>query len=495
MYSNPAEIINNKDFKDSSVIEESLSKIYKDAFKYAPAKIVGTLINLIMVSIYTNLLSPKQYGLYMVCTAVISFLAIIFSDWIGTSALRFFKEHFKKDNISSYFSTILFLLISNLLIMFLVGFLFFKPIEKFFQIPSNFLFFVLILIIPIALRALLFQILRAQIKPLTYTFSVILNQILTVAVAIYVIKSFHLGAMALLIGMGVSIIIIDVVMLFQTNYHKSVDHVKIKFNILKGLYKYGLPLALSSLGMWTITQSNRFILQFFNGSFFNGQLGVGYNLTYSVMMPLFSIISMAAIPRLFSKYETGIDVKPVISRLVGFYFVIFLPMAFILCIYPKEIISIFANSKFYDAYILIPFLALSAFFLGLTEITTAQYYIAKKTSIDMYIRITSGIVGVLLNIALIPKFGLLGIGIATILSNFLYLFLSLVIKIKDLVWEIPYKRIINSVIILFLCFGISILLRNFLNPLNSLNFCMHIAIILCVYIVLINKYGFRKQYY
>ena len=311
------EIINNK---DSSISEESLSNIYKDAVKYAPSKIVGTVINLIMVAVYTNLLSPKQYGLYMVSTAVISFLAIIFSDWIGVSALRFFKEHFKKDNIESYFSTILFLLVSNLLIMYLAGFLFFKPLEKFFQIPSNFLLFVMILIIPIAIRALLFQILRAQIKPLTYTFSVIINQLLTIGTAIFLINRFDLGAIAILIGMGVSIILVDIIMIFQTKYHKSVDHEKIESKILKGLYKYGMPLALSSLGMWTITQSNRFILQHYNGSFYNGQLGVGYNLTFSVMLPLFSIISMAAIPRLFSKYESGIDVKPIISKLIEFYF-------------------------------------------------------------------------------------------------------------------------------------------------------------------------------
>jgi len=492
MHSKPDEYTNNNGIKDSSITGESLTNIYKDAIKYAPSKIVGTLINLLMVSIYTNLLSPKEYGLYMVSTAVISFLAIIFSDWIGVSALRFFKENFKRDNIESYFSTILVLLISNLLIMYLAGFLFFKPIEKFFQIPSNYLFFVMVLIIPIAIRALLFQILRAQIKPLTYTFSVIINQLLTVGTAIFLINQFHLGAIALLIGMGVSIVLIDIIMIFQTKYHKSVDREKIEFNILKGLYKYGAPLALASFGMWTITQSNRFILQHFNGSAYNGQLGVGYNLTFSIMMPLFSIISMAAIPRLFSKYESGIDVRPIISKLIEIYFVVFVPITFILCIYPKEIVSIFANSKFSDAFILIPFLALSAFCLGLTEITTAQYHIAKKTSIDMYIRIFSGLSGILFNIILIPEFGLLGIGIAAILSNFLYLILSIVIKIKNLVWEIPYKSVIKSSIILLLCLGISILLRSFFNPLNGLYFVLHTSVIISIYTILIKKSSFLK---
>ncbi len=517
--------------KDASIYEESLSNIYKDALKYAPSKIVGAIVNLAMVSVFTNLLLPKEYGLYMVSTGVISFLAIIFSDWVGISALRFFREHFKKDNVEQYFSTILFLLFTNLLIMYLLGFFLYKPMEEFFKIPSKFLFMVFILLIPIAIRALLFQVLRAQIKPLAYTFFTIINQILSVGIAVFLVKQFNLGAMGLLAGMSFSIVIIDFIMLLQTRYtrmslisrklakpdfpeitaptshtdftkknffqdfffgsvyHKLIDHEKVKFEILSNIYKYGCPVAFASIGMWLITQSNRFILQYFKGSYFNGQLGVGFNLTFSIMMPLFAIISMAAIPRLINKYEDGKDVRLVFSKLTKIYFLIFMPLTFVLCIYPKETVLIFSNSKFADAYILIPFLALSAFFLGLAEITTIQYYLVKKTWIDMSIRIFSGIAGIILNILLIPISPLLGVGIAALISNFLYLLLSLNIKIKDLNWEIPYGSILKSVIVLAFCFCISILLRNILLPSNLFSYLIHVLAILGVYAVLIRKYG------
>lgn len=489
MLSNPGINLEEKINKDSSVYEESLFVIFKDALKYAPSKILGAVMNIAAVSLYTNLLLPKEYGLYMVATSVISFLAIIFSDWIGISALRFFREHFNKNNIESYFSTILLLLITNLSTMYILGFLFFKPIENFFKIPSKFLLLVLIILIPIAIRALLFQVLRAQIKPLTYTFSVIFNQFLTIGIAIFLMMKFHMGASAILIGMFVSIVFIDLIMLVLTKYHHSVDHEKIHFKTFSGLYKYGIPVALSSIGMWLITQSNRFILQHFKGSAYNGQLGVGYNLTYSMMLPLFSIITLAAIPRIMNFYEDGKDVKPLLSKLTEIYFTWFLPITIFLCIYPKDIVHFFSNSNFSNAYILIPFLAISAFCLGLTELTTIQYYLVKKTTIDMWLRLISGLFGIILNFILLPKFGLLSVGFSALASQLLYLLLSCIIKIKEINWAFPVKPVLKAFLILGLCFIVSILTKNILSSQNIPGFILHIAIFFGVYII-INKYNF-----
>lgn len=476
----------DKDF----LIGESLSEIYKDAFKYAPSKLIGMLMNLISVAIYTNLLLPKEYGLYMVAISVISFLAIIFSDWIGISALRFFKEFSNKHNIKSYFSTIFLLLTVNLCALYISGFFFFEPLKNFFKIPSEFLVLVFVLLIPIAIRALLFQILRAQIKPLTYTFSVIFNQISTIALAVIFIKYCHMGATAILAGMFLSIIFIDFVMIIFTKYYKAVQYESIHLNILSGLYKYGIPVAMSSIGMWLLTQSNRFVLQSLKGSEFNGLLGVGYNLTYSIMLPLFSILTLAAIPRLFNHYEDKIEIKPLITIIIGKYFLWFLPVTTFLCIYSQEVIKCFSNSHFSNAGILIPFLSFSAFFLGLTDLTTVQYYLVKKTTIDMWLRLISGFLGLILNIIFLPKFGLIAIGAAALISQLLYFILSLIIKIKEVNWVFPFRSVLKALIIVSITSFIALLFKSVLLSNNILMITVHIVFFICTYLLMNYAFNF-----
>src|SRR5574344_990516 len=137
--------------------------LIKDILKYTPSKFCGLVGNAISIPIYTNLLSTVQYGTYMLSIAFLSFLCIIFSDWVGLSGLRFFKHHEINQDIPKYFSTLITLLIGNLFIMFILTpiYIWVPQIHNLFKMPIKLILFVLLLVIPVAFRALFFQILRA----------------------------------------------------------------------------------------------------------------------------------------------------------------------------------------------------------------------------------------------------------------------------------------------------------------------------------------------
>ncbi len=437
--------------KKSDEIQNPLKPIFKDMLKYGPSKIFGIVGNTIVIPIYTNLLSPEQYGVYVIAIAVLGFLCILFSDWVGLSGLRFFRVHQIKDEIPKYLTTLVGLLTANISVMFFLAFMFRQSFYDFFKISPKMFVLILFLIIPVAIRALLFQILRAQIKPSAFTISTILNQILTILISVCVIKYFHLGAISILIGMAVSISFIDILLMFQSNIFSYFRFEKIQTNILQSLFKYGVPIAVTSISLWIITQSNKFILQHLNGYKDVGLVGVAFNITVPTLMTLFAIITIAAFPRIINLYEDKVDVRPIISELTGYFILIALPVITLMAIYPKDIVVLLANKKFLGAYILIPYLAFSTFFLSLAEYTTMQYHLINKTYIDTIIKIISGTVGIILNFVLIQKMGILGVAIATFVANFLYFLLSIMIVMPSLNWQIPYKKI-SKILISFVPF-------------------------------------------
>ncbi|OGI00698.1 MAG: hypothetical protein A2Y25_11525 [Candidatus Melainabacteria bacterium GWF2_37_15] len=444
-------------------MNKALSDINKDILKYTPSKVIGMLMNMAMVPIYTNLLLPEQYGLYNISIGILSLIAIIFSDWVGMAALRFLKEHFKTDNVKEFFSSILFLILSNLLVMYVIAFFLFNYLKSYFKVPEENLFLVLVLIIPIAFRALMFQILRAQIKPFVYTVLSIFNQFTTIGLGIYFIKYFNLNSTGILWGMLVSITLVDVIMLVFCKMFLSSSIKKISTKSLGGFYKYGVPIAASSLGMWIITQSNKFVIQYFKGSEYNGYIGVGYNVTFSILFPLFAVITLAGIPRIINRYEEGKDVSPLVSKLSGYFFVAFTPAVFLMCYFPQQLVLLLSNEKYISAAGLIPFLALSAFVYGMTEYTVIQYHLAKKTYLDMIIKISSNLAGIILLILLVKfleeKDILWAVGVSALVSQLIYFGLTLIIRIRgirDIVWVPPYRTlakvitaILASYIVLF----------------------------------------------
>lgn len=436
--------------ENREVEQEQLKEIFRDMIKYSPSKIIGMIGNALIVPVYTSLLVPEQYGLYSVSIAVLSFLCIIFSDWIGLSGLRFFKKHQMMQNMPKYLTTLVTMLAINIFLMFVFAFIFRNDFYEFFHIPMKFFLAILILIIPVAIRALLFQILRAQLKSISFTISTIINQFLTIILSVCFIKFFNMGAIALLLGMGISITLTDILLIYQSNILSWFKLQRIEWNSVLPIMKYGIPIAATSLSAWIINQSNKIIMNNMHGFSEAGIVGVAYGLTLPLLMTIFSIITVAAIPRIINMYEEKIDVRPIVSRFTGYYIMLALPIITVISLYATDYVSLLAsNEKFYNAFKLIPYFGFGTFFMALTDYTTLQYHLENKTYIDFIIKLTSGIVGVVLNIVLIPVMGLEGVGIATLSANFLYFLLSIIIVLPGLKLMFPmliFKRMFIAVI-------------------------------------------------
>lgn len=432
------EYIENKELE-----EKEVKGIFTDMLKYAPSKLCGMLGNVITVPIYTSLFSTEQYGLYTISIAMLSFLCIIFSDWVGLSGLRFFRHHQLENDLPKYLTTLVTILTINMVLMFGISIIFKDSLYSFFHVPFKYFMAVLLLIIPVAIRALLSQILRAQLKSISYTITTILNQFATILLTVFFAKFFHLGAASILLGMGVSITLIDILLLYQSEILKVFKFQKIEWKFIVPIMKYGIPIAATSLSAWIITQSNKFIMNSISGFSKAALVGVGYGLTLPILMTLFAMITVAAIPRIYNLYEGKIDVRPIISKFLGYYILVALPVITIISVFNIEYTHLFTNAKFYEASTLVPYFSFGVFFLAMTDYTTLQYHLANKTHIDFIIKLISGIIGVALNIILIPKMGLVGVGIATLMANFLYCLLSLIIVLPNLNLRFPKFTILR----------------------------------------------------
>ena len=453
------------EFVENKEVEKAqLKEIFRDMIKYSPSKFCGMLGNAIIVPVYTSLLTPEEYGLYSLSIAVLSFLCILFSDWIGLSGLRFFRQHQLTQDMPKYLTTLVTMLTTNLVLMFIVAYIFRNNFFEFFHIPVKYFMAILVLIIPVAIRALLFQLLRAQLKSISFTLSTIINQILTIGLSIFFAKYFHLGAMSLLLGMGISISLIDILLIYQSNILSWFKFQRVEWNTILPIMKYGVPLAITSLSAWIINQSNKFIMNSISGFSDVGLVGVAYGLTLPLLMTIFSIITVAAVPRIINMYEEKIDVRPIISRFTGYYIMIALPIITVISMYaPDYVLMLSSGDKFQMAFKLIPFFAFGTFFMALSDYTTLQYHLANKTYIEFIIKLVSGAVGIVANIVLIPKHGLIGAGIATFSANFLYFLLSTIIVLPGLRLKYPTLIMVRMLIAYIPFVSLSFVFKNYIH--------------------------------
>ena len=201
-------------------------------------------------------------------------------------------------------------------------------------------------------------------------------------------------------------------------------------------------------------------------------------------MPLFAIITVAVIPRIINLYEAKVDVRPIISKFMGYYILVALPAITVMSLYSVDFAHIFIkNEKMYEASLLVPYFSYGVFFLSMTDYTTLQYHLANKTHIEFIIKLVSGIIGIILNVVLIPKIGLTGVGIATFSANFLYWLLSVIIVIPNLNLRFPKNTILRIILTAVPTAGILYLLKSYgSNISGGIQMCILLLFFYTVYI-------------
>ena len=513
--------------ENKEVEEKEVRGIFTDMMKYAPSKLCGMFGNVITVPVYTSLFSTEQYGLYTVSIAMLSFLCIIFSDWVGLAGLRFFRHHQLEEDLPKYLTTLVTILSVNMLLMFSISFLFRIQLYSFFHIPFKYFLAVLFLIIPVAIRALLSQLLRAQLKSVSYTIATILNQFATIGLAVFFAKFFHLGAVSILLAMGVAISLIDILLLYQCNIMRFFKLQKVEWKFIFPIVKYGIPVAATSLSAWIITQSNKIIMNGIHGFTGAACIGAGYSATLPILMTLFAMITVAAIPRFYNLYEAKTDIRPIVSRFLGYYVLLALPIITVMSLYSVEYAHIMipkgAPEFVANVALLIPWFSFGVFFLAMTDYTTLQYHLANKTHIEFVIKLISGIVGAVLTFVLISKSvpissaivslsndiggsvgsylgqfganfksGLLGAGIATFIANFIYWLLSIIVVLPEFNLKFPKHTFIRILLATIPSYGIYYLFKVFgENAGGDIKICTVLFVFYAVYATL--RYTLLKQ--
>jgi O-antigen/teichoic acid export membrane protein len=165
-------------------------------------------------------------------------------------------------------------------------------------------------------------------------------------------------------------------------------------------------------------------------------------------MVIVDSFKMAISPLMIQKIDAP-DNKRFYSKVLLYSSYILMFGIIAVSLFSLELIKLISKSnQFWESYIIIPILCLSVFFVHLKDITSFGLFITKKTRIFGFIVFISSILNLLLNILLIPFWGITGAALATLLSQFFYWYITYYFSQKR--FFIPYD---NKKIFLILFLG------------------------------------------
>lgn len=370
------------------------------------------LVGFFMLPLYTYWLSPADFGLSDIL-GVYSNLLLNLVAFDMADAIFVFPSGEDNENIKKYYSTGFFfqIMCSVVLAVLFYGLSFVNSNNSFF---SN-IWFIYFMLISCLFQVYVQNFCRGINKMSVFSFTGIVNSLAIAISSILLIPKYGV------LGFVVATILANVITgLFTFIYSKSYEYLTIhsfsKKHLLEML-KYSIPLMPTAVMWWLISSLNRPLVEQYCGLFALGLLAVGNKLP-NIMNVVFSMFQQAWTVTVLEEYgKDGFD--KYFNKMFKMIFLLQILICMMITVCAKPFINLMTTIQYQEAWKFIPLITFGTLFSNISAFIGAIFTATRKSNFTFISAISGGMGSIVLNILLIPKFGLWGACIAIILAHFL----------------------------------------------------------------------------
>jgi O-antigen/teichoic acid export membrane protein len=407
--------------------------------------IVTLVVGLLQIPILTKGLGAELYGTWSLIIVTVSLTVPFVMLGFNMSIVRFLaaekNEDIVKDDFFSAFSMVFILgTILSILLFFLSDYL----AASIFK-GANSAFYIKIasaLILVNAIDGLPLAFLRMRRKIGLYAIIRIAYNILRLALIVALIQLGYglTGAIVAIMVSGASFTLINMLIILRQIGFKLPS-----FSHMKSYLKYGLPLMPNQAILWIINSSDRYMVSHFLGAAATGIYSAAYQIgDYAcfILMP----IGVVLYPTIAKSYDEGklSETRKYLKYSVKYVMMIAIPSAAGLSILAKPLLGILTTQEFVVGNTLVPLIAFGAVLVGFFQICIYVIHLVKKTQWSLRLLLTSATLNIVLNLVLIPRMGMMGAAVATLVAYGVLGMLTLVITRRYLKFSLSLPFILKS---------------------------------------------------
>ncbi len=424
-------------------------RIFRDLLTYLPAKVLPAITAVITVPIFTRLFLPDEYGNYMLAFGIAEFLYAIAVTGLASSAMRFYASYDIKSDLSKYFSSMfastaaLSTLAAGIAALVLVLFR-----DRISPELYPMLWIAIVLFVVESWFNILMQILRAQERGKWYTAFELFNRYGTVAISLIMVLLFSIGAVALLWGQVIAMLIPAVLLFFMTRRGVPVRASAVKVPDLRIMVWYAIPLSLGNVASWGLRLADRYIIQYFEGSYEVGLYGVSYNISARSIELLVGLFLLVPAPILFRVWEEKgrEETEAAITTFARVFFVLVVPAVVGLWVLAQPMVGILADAEYFEGYKAVGLVAAGSAAFGLSQLASYGTLVSNRTrwiAINQFIAVGISLV---LNFLLVPRFGFMGAAWAAAIAFAALAVLQAMSSAKFLTIRLPVRSMVNAAV-------------------------------------------------
>lgn len=435
-------------------------------------------ISFITIPIFSRLMSTSDYGLFNTFVAYESILYIIIGLALHSSfknaKYKFIGLDLKESRYNQYVSTVIFLILINILVFLCIGVFFNKIIFDLFAIDSLSLYLLIIYSGGTAILACFNSYISLEYKYDSFLKISFANAISNILVSLILMFTFFDSNryVARIIGTTFPVIFVCfyICILFFYKERPLIFNKDLKWGI-----KYSLPIIPHGISQVVLSQFDRIMITNMINSSTSGIYSFAYNI-YSILAVTSSSLDNVWNPWIYEKLHK--HEYQCIKKHSTIYAAFMLVISIVVILISPELVLLLGGNKYQDAvYCVIPIVA-SGYFSFLYTIPASIEYFNEKTNYIAIGTTFAAVVNIILNYIFISKYGYIAAAYTTLITYALYFIVHYFIAIKvqgKCLFETQ-----NFLFMIILLIVFSVLSYIFLNYLFIRLILVSLLIIVCI---------------
>jgi O-antigen/teichoic acid export membrane protein len=450
-----------------------LERLLKQGIHYASGTLLLSIASLISFPILTRYLPVEEYGYLSLLTTIVGILVAIYKCGLQQSIFRYYKGD-NEDLISS--SLVAFLYSSVVTTIFCVAVIILFGKDEY----VNYMYVIILIALFQSLRSLIMSTYASQENSFFVNLVNVAYKYGSLLFMLLFIFYYEKNASSVLLSILVSDFIILILVL--TGWFLKYKFSSPTKGQMRLVFLYGMPLMFAEVLQMAHAFSDRFLVEYYLGIQQVALYAAPYAISKIISDIVFGGIAVALVPIYMSMWKQGeFDNTIKFLNKVSDYYLLIFPIAIGGLYYISvPLMGLLASDKYIETTYILPIAFLGVGMFASTFIYSAGLRIDKNQVGILKCVIESLILNVVLNVLLIPTFGLAACAWSTVASYFWLSFRYYLCSKHLISISINYKNLLVGSLIGGVIFSFSFVTLQLDSHLENLIFRMLIGLIVAV---------------
>jgi len=432
-----------------------IQKFSSDILWVAISQAILSLTSIIILPFLTKYYSSEIYGIWTQIFVTVGVLSPILSLQFGTAMVRFLAAEEDREKRRRAFGAMLWSVLALACLMLVIAQLLRQDLSTLLFANPEYVYFIPLIFLWASMEALFSLTLsylraRGKIKRL----SVIQLGLAIVKIAVIVslaMARYSLSSIIIYLVIGEAVFVATAFGMIT----KEIGFPKADFRGLKNYLAFSIPQIPGGLLLWIINFSDRYFITYLVSLSHTGIYSASYTLG-SVLSLFFTPIGTVLLPTVSKSWEQKElpRVKSYFEYSTKLFLTLAIPGAAGLYILSQPLLGILSTSEYMVGGSLVLLVALGTIFYGLYNLNVYIIYLVQQTKWLLLMVGVAAVTNAGINLALIPKIGIMGAAISTIVSYFVLAAIVTVWARKTINYKMDFKflgKVIAATIVMAFC--------------------------------------------